>query len=168
MDPIEATAQRILVVRDRRVVLDSDLAVLYGVTPKRFNEQVRRNLRRFPADFMFKLTNQEVANLRSQFATSSWGGRRYAPFVFTEHGAIMAATILNSPKATQVSVYVVRAFVQLRAALATNRKIIERLDTLEQKFCTHDRAIGEILAAIRALAAPPDSPSKRRIGFVQG
>ena len=100
-----------------RVIVDSDLALLYGVPAKRFNEQVRRNLKRFPPDFMFRLENQEFVILRSQIATSSWGGRRYLPFVFTEHGTIMAASILNSARAIEVSVYVVRAFVQILEAI---------------------------------------------------
>jgi len=120
-------ARRIVSIRGEKVMLDADLATLYGVSAKRFNEQVRRNLARFPRDFMFRLTNQEVAILRSQFATSSWGGRRYAPYAFTEHGAIMAANILNSPRATEVAVYVVRAFVHMRTALANNREILRRL-----------------------------------------
>src|SRR5512138_2127798 len=114
----EQIAARILVLRGEKVLLDVDLAALYGVSTKRFNEQIRRNLERFQSDFMFQLTNQELAILRSQFATSSsasaWGGRRYAPYAFTEHGAIMAATVVNSARAVEVSVYVVRAFVQLR------------------------------------------------------
>lgn len=114
-------AARILILRGVRVILDADLARLYGVTPKRFNEQVRRNLRRFPPDFMFQLENQEFAILKSQNATSSWGGRRYIPFVFTEHGAIMAASILNSDCAVELSVCIVRAFVRMRDALATHR-----------------------------------------------
>jgi hypothetical protein len=170
MEELEAITQRIFVIRGERVMLDADLAALYGVTAKRFNEQVRRNIERFPSDFMFRLTNQEVINLRSPIATSSWGGRRYAPFVFTEHGAIMAATILNAPRAVEVAVHVVRAFVRMREALAASRELTKRLNELERRVGTHDRAIGEILAAIRQLAAPPDPPDpppRRRIGFVQ-
>lgn len=149
------------------MILDSDLAKLYGVTPKRFNEQVRRNRERFPRGFMFTLLNQEVAILRSQFATSSWGGRRYAPMAFTEHGAVMAATILNSPAAIEASVYVVRAFVQMREAVKANTEIARRLDQLERKVGTHDRAILEALAALRELTQAAEAPKRRRIGFVQ-
>ena len=117
MQAVEAIASRIRTIRGQRVIVDSDLALLYGVPAKRFNEQVRRNLKRFPPDFMFRLENQEFAILRSQIATSSWGGRRYLPFVFTEHGTIMAASILNSARAIEVSVYVVRAFVQILEAV---------------------------------------------------
>jgi phage regulator Rha-like protein len=169
----EQVASRILVIRGEKVLLDADLAELYGISTGRFNEQVKRNLARFPADFMFQLTNQEVRNLRSQFATSSlpraWGGRRYAPFAFTEHGAIMAATILNTSRATEVSVYVVRAFVQLRGLLATHKELAQRLDQLEarieKKLASHDQAIVGILNAIRELMKPPET-KKRPIGFV--
>jgi hypothetical protein len=159
-------AERILAVRGFRVMLDSDLAALYGVPVRRLNEQVRRNRRRFPQEFLFVLTNQEVANLKSQFATSSWGGKRKPPLAFTEHGAIMAATVLNSRRAIEVSVYVVRAFVRMREALATHREIGKRLDELERKVGTHDRSIGQILEAIRQLTQPSATASRRRIGFV--
>jgi len=147
-------------------MIDSDLAALYGVPVKRLNEQVSRNARRFPQDFVFHLDNQEVANLRSQIATSSWGGKRKPPLVFTEHGAVMAATVLNSTRAIEVSVYVVRAFVQMREALAANREIGKRLDELESKVGTHDRSIGHILDALRQLTQPPEAPKRRRIGFL--
>ncbi|HJS37297.1 MAG TPA: ORF6N domain-containing protein [Burkholderiales bacterium] len=167
MQPRDAAAQRILDLRGMRVILDSDLARLYGVTPKRFNEQVRRNAKRFPPGFVFRLTNQELAILRSQFATSSWGGRRYPPLAFTEHGAVMAATILNSPAAIEASVFVVRAFVQLREDLKAHEEIARRLAQLERKVGSHDRAILEILQALRALTQPAEAPRRRRIGFVQ-
>lgn len=165
MRPVEHIVSRILVVRGQRVMLNTELALLYGVTAKRFNEQIRRNLRRFPSDFMFRLNNQEFAILRPQIAASSWGGRRIPPLVFTEHGAIMAASILNSPRAIEVSVYVVRAFVQLRESLAMHKQIGKRLDELERKVGMHDRAIGQILEAIRQLTQPPEPAKRRRIGF---
>jgi len=155
-------ARQILVVRGHKVMIDADLAALYGVTTKRFNEQVKRNLARFPADFMFQLSETEHAALRSQIATSikGRGGRRYLPYVFTEHGTIMAATILNSPRATEMSVFIVRAFVELREALATHKELAKRLDELEsrleRKLATHDQAITGILEAIRQLMAPPE------------
>jgi len=167
MRPLDTVAQRIFVVRGLRVILDADLARLYGVTPKRFNEQVRRNLKRFPPGFMFRLTNQEVAILRSQFATSSWGGRRYPPLAFTEHGTVMAATILNSPTAVAASVFVIRAFVQMREALRTHKEIGKRLDELERKLGAHDGAILVILKALRELTAPAAPATRRPIGFVQ-
>ena len=166
MQPVEGITSRIHAIRGQRVMIDADLALLYGVSAKRFNEQVRRNLKRFPPDFMFQLENQEFAILRSQFATSSWGGWRYPPLAFTEHGAIMAASILNSARAIEVSVFVVRAFVQMREVLAVHKEIGKRLDDLERKVGTHDRAIGQILDAIRRLTAPPEPSRRRRIGFL--
>jgi hypothetical protein len=154
------------------VLLDADLAALYGVETRRLNEQVRRNRRRFPPDFIFRLTGQELENLMSQFATSRWGGRRKLPLAFTEHGAIQAATILNTRRAVEVSVYVVRAFIQLRGVLAANRELARRLDELEarieRKLSTHDRVIAEILDAIRKLMTPPEPKPRRRIGFISG
>lgn len=167
---VEAVVSRILIVRGLRVLVDSDLAALYGVPTKRFNQAVKRNSAKFPAEFMFQLTDDEFLALRSQFVTSNAGrgGRRYLPHVFTEHGALMAATILDSPRAIEVSVYVVRAFVQLRDLLAGNRELAQRLRELEQrlerKLAAHDVAIAEILAAIRQLMNPPE-PAKRPIGF---
>jgi leucyl aminopeptidase len=168
---VEPLARRIRTVRGLNVILDSDLAALYGVTTKRFNEQVRRNSSRFPSDFMLRLTGEETESLRSQFATSKTGrgGRRHLPRVFTEHGAIMAASILNSQTAIEVSVYVVRAFVAMRASVAGHKEISQRLDELEarieKRLSSHDQAIAETLSAIRTLMNTP--PSKARpIGFV--
>ena len=164
-------AQRIVIVRGHRILLDRDLAELYGVETRRLNEQIRRNRSRFPEDFMFSLTKHELAILMSQSATSSWGGYRKRPLAFTEHGAIMAATILNSRRAIEVSVFVVRAFVQMRETLAAHKELAKRLDELEtrlgRKLDGHDRAIGEILEAIRRLMTPPDPPRERGIGFVR-
>lgn len=165
---VEHISHTILLVRDQRVILDAELAALYGVTTKRLNEQVKRNPSRFPADFMFRLTAKEKANLRSQFATSKTvsrrGGRRYLPFAFTEHGAIQAATILNTSRAVEMSIYVVRAFVQLRELRASNAELARRLDELEGKLKHHDEAITAILSAIRELMHPP-MPKRRGIGF---
>jgi hypothetical protein len=167
--PLDAIRDRILIVRGCKVLLDSDLAALYGVETRRLNEQVRRNRERFPADFLIELTQTDVANLMSQIATSSWGGRRKQPLAFTEHGAIMAASVLNAPRAIEMSVFVVRAFVALREAVAGHRELRHQLETLERhvngKLAVHDEAIAEILSAIRALTAPPVS-RKRPIGFV--
>jgi hypothetical protein len=167
----EDITRAILVLRGHRVLLDTELAALYGVTTKRFNEQVRRNAKRFPADFMFQLTAEEISSLRSQFATLKLGRgrhRKYLPYVFTEHGAIMAATILNSSLAVEMSVYVVRAFVQLRELLASNKELARRFAQLEtrldKKLTTHDEAIAAILSAIRQLMHPP-VPKRRPIGF---
>ena len=163
----EQVAARILVVRGHRVILDLHLAELYGVATRRLNEQVRRNADRFPREFAFSLTNQEVAILKSQIATSSWGGKRKRPLVFTEHGAVMAATVLSSRKAIDVSVFVVRAFIQMRDALGAHREIKRRLDDLERKVGSQDEAIVRILQALRQLTQPAESPKRRRIGFIQ-
>lgn len=120
--PLEAITQRIVVLREQKVLIDADLAALYGVQTRRLNEQVRRNKARFPEDFIFELSAGEFANLKSQIATSSWGGRRKLPLAFTEHGAIMAATVLNTPRAGEVSVYVVRAFVKLRELVSSHQR----------------------------------------------
>lgn len=180
--PLDANdiAQRIQLIRGQRVILDVDLAAFYGETTKRFNQQVRRNLARFPADFMFQLDTEEAQALRLQSATldaadkpnqgaSRGQGRgrysKYLPLAFTEHGAIMAATLLASPRATQISVYVVRAFVQWRSMLATNRELAQKLHVLERKVSKHDDSIGELIETMRQLLAEP-APHKRPIGFV--
>jgi len=169
----EAIASCIVVLRGRRVILDADLARLYGVATKRFNEQVRRNAVRFPADFMFRLTFQEVAILRSQIATSNEkprrGGRRNLPWAFTEHGALMAANVLNSTRAVEIAIFVVRAFVELRESFAAHKNLAARLDELEtrleKKLTAQDQTIRAILEAIRQLMAEPE-PRRRPIGFV--
>jgi methyl-accepting chemotaxis protein len=173
MEPLERIVSRILLVRGQKVMLDADLAELYGVSTGRLNQQVRRNRDRFPSDFMFQMTNQEVERLRSQIAISigemqqvGRGGRRYLPHAFTEHGAIMAATILNTPRAIEVSVFVVRAFVRLREMVAANKELSKKLDELERRVSHHDEAITSIVKAIRELAAPPEPKAKRRIGFI--
>jgi hypothetical protein len=165
--PVEDVTRAILVLRGQRVLIDSELAALYGVTTKRLNEQVKRNAERFPDDFIFRLTRTETEALnRSQIATSSQKHRhpRFLPFAFTEHGAIMAATVLNSPRAVEMSVYVVRAFVHLRELLASNTALARKLNELEGKLKNHDDAIAAILSAIRHLMNPP-APKRRPIGF---
>jgi hypothetical protein len=169
--PVEHITGAILVLRGHRVLLDAELAALYGVTTKRLNEQVKRNVERFPEDFLFRLSAAEVETLnRSQFATGSQKHRnpRFPPYAFTEHGAIMAAMILNSPHAVEMSVYVVRAFVHLRELLSSNRELARRfaqLETrLEKKLTEHDQAIAAILSAIRELMNP-SAPKRRPIGF---
>jgi len=164
---IESVAQRILLIRGQKVMLDADLAELFGVPTKRFNEQVKRNLGRFPADFMLQLTENEHESLRSQNATlKSRRGQhsKYLPYAFTEHGAIMAATILNSPKAVEMSVFIVRAFVQLREMLSSNAELAAKLLELERKVSGHDQAIAGLIDAIRQLMMPATGKS-RPIGF---
>ena len=157
-DPLADVASRILVVRGQRVMLDMDLAALYGVTARRLNEQVRRNRERFPEGFMHELTNQEVANLKSQFATSSWGGKRKAPLAFTELGAIMAATVLNSPRAVQMTLYVVRAFVKVRESLAAHTQLARELAMLKGRVDTLDadtrKQFDQVYEAILGLMSP--------------
>ena len=164
---------RILSIRGQRVILDADLAAIYGVTTKRLNEQVRRNARRFPSDFMFQLTAGEQANLRSQFATSSssHGGRRYFPHAFTENGAVMAANVLNSPQAVRMSVFVIRAFVRMRELLSGSREFAAELKKLETKLTArldgHETAIVDVLRRIMELLDPPPAPPapQKSIGF---
>jgi cell division septum initiation protein DivIVA len=148
---------RILILRHQRVILDTALADLYNVPVKRLNEQAKRNRKRFPADFMFQLTARENKCLRSQFATSNIGrgGRRSLPYAFTEHGAIMAATVLNSEQAVEMSVFVVRAFIRLRQMLAANRELADRIAELEKHLDSHDGAIQGIINVIKKLMKPP-------------
>ena len=160
--PLERIEDAIYVIRSEKVMLDEDLAKLYGVSTKRLNEQVTRNTDRFPDDFMFRLTPDEFRNLRSQSATSSWGGRRYPPRAFTEHGAVMAANVLNSKRAVQASIQVVRTFIRLRQMLANHRGLARKLDALEKKY---DKQFRVVFEAIRQLMEPPPDKSKRRIGF---
>jgi len=180
--PSSAALERLIYrLRGRRVMLDADLARLYGVATKRFNEAFRRNHDRFPADFAFQLTAQELSHLRSQFATSSsqdhestkesgpvvrsHGGRRYLPWAFTEHGALMVATVLNSPKAVAMSVYVVRAFVQMRDRLAANLAFAKRIAEIDRTLLEHDSALRDIYRKLLPLLDPPPDPPRRHIGF---
>ena len=164
---------RIVTIRGLKVILDADLAKIYGVPTKRLNEQIKRNPARFPEDFIFQLTDEENNNLRSQFATSSLhGGRRYLPYAFTEHGAIMAANVLNSSTAIEMSVFVVRAFIKMRETLANNKALALKLAQLEKKLTkrlnVHERAIVHVLGEVRKLMAsaePSPDPPKRKIGF---
>ena len=176
---VQSISLAIAVLRGQRVILDSNLAALYGVETKRFNEAVKRNTARFPADFMFQLTADESESLRSQIATLKTGRgqhRKYMPYVFTEHGAIMAAMVLGSPHAVEVSVYVVRAFVRLREAAVLHKDLAERLVSLEEKTealaMSHDtfsrntrNQLRQVFEALRELTNPPE-PAKRQIGFV--
>jgi len=158
----EDISQRIHTLRGHRVMLDADLAELYCVPTKRLNEAVRRNATRFPEDFMFRLTEDEVEILRSQFATSRlWGGRRYFPYVFTEQGVAMLSSVLNSEQAIQVNIAIMRAFVRMRRMLVSNEELARKVDALEGKYDAQFRVVFD---AIRALMEPPKTP-RRRIGF---
>jgi len=159
----------ILTIRGQKVLLDSDLAAIYGVETKRLKEQVRRNAARFPGDFMFQLSREETTDLqasRSQIATLKRGHNvKYPPLAFTEHGAIMAATVLNSPAAVTMSVFVVRAFVRMREHLAANAAILQRLAEIDKTLLEHDHALGLIWQQLQPLLQPPPEPPPRRIGF---
>jgi hypothetical protein len=166
METLEPVKTLIHEIRRQRVILDADLARIYGVSTRRLNEQVKRNAERFPEDFAFQLTEKEATDLRSQFATSrSHGGRRYLPHAFTEHGAIMAATVLNSKQAVTMSVYVVRAFVQMREELATNREILKRLAEIDRTLLQQDAGLRSIYRKLLPLLQRAPLPPKRRIGF---
>jgi len=158
----------IIELRGQRVLLDEALSELYGVPTKVLLQSVKRNHDRFPRDFMFQLTRQELANLRSQIVTSSLGhgGRRFSPYAFTEQGVAMLSSVLRSSQAVQVNIEIMRAFVRLRGFLASNRALAGKLDELEKKVSTHDQAIAGILTAIRELMKPVESP-RRPIGFVR-
>jgi hypothetical protein len=178
----------IFTLRGHRVMLDADLARLYGVTTKRFNEACKRNRERFPEDFAFQLTGAEFANLRAQFATSSLQGAdpkvnipnrsqiatgsqkhrdpRFRPWAFTEHGALMAANLLRSERAVQMSVFVIRAFVRMREQIAANATILKRLAEIDKTLLQHDSALRDIYHKLLPLLQPPPTPPKRRIGFI--
>jgi hypothetical protein len=174
----------IYVIRGQKVMLDEDLARIYGVSTKRLNEQVKRNLVRFPKDFMFQLTEKEydllksqfmilnetkktasssaIANLKSQIATSSWGGRRKLPYVFTEHGTVMLASVLNSPQAVHASIQVVKAFVRLRELMLANKDLAKQLSVLEERY---DKQFAVVFDAIRQLMTGPQKPERKRVGY---
>jgi len=177
--PSSNIEKKIMLIRGQKVILDSDLAAMYGATTKRLNEQVKRNKNRFPSDFMFQLTAHEVINLkcqfgtsnhdnnRSQFATSSQKHRdpRFLPYAFTEHGAIMAANVLNSRQAVQMSVFVVRAFIKMREQLLNRSEMEKRLAEIEKTLMGHDTALRDLYQKIRPLLLPPPEPPRKQIGF---
>jgi len=161
--PIEVIEKKILLIGGQKVMLDSDLAALYRVTTKRLNEQVRRNLKRFPADFMYQLSREEFESLRSHFATtSSWGGRRTLPYVFTEQGIAMLSSVLNSDRAIEVNIQIMRAFVKLREMIATHKDLSRKLAELEKKY---DGQFQIVFEGIRQIIGVEDKP-KRKIGFI--
>ena len=178
----ELIENRIFVIRGQRVMLDSDLSQLYGVKTFNLNKAVKRNINRFPIDFMFQLTKKEYDNLRFQFGipsydeedsgilrsqivTSRWGGRRYLPYAFTEQGVAMLSSVLNSERAVQVNIIIMRAFVKIREILSTHKELAAKLRELEHKVSKHDNDILMIFEAIRQLMAPLPEPPKKRIGF---
>ncbi len=161
---VENIANKIYRIRFRKVMLDRDLAELYGVETKQLKRAVRRNITRFPKDFMFEMSKEEMKNWRCQSGTSSWGGTRYPPMAFTEHGAIMAAGILNSPRAIEASIKVVRAFVQLREILATHKDLAIKLEKLEEKLTEHDEQFSIVFDTIKQLLHT-ETKTKNKIGF---
>jgi hypothetical protein len=157
----------ILSVRGLRVMLDSDLAIIYGVATKQLNQQFKRNRERFPNDFAFELTNQEVMDMRSQNVTSSKRNLRRLPIAFTEHGALMLASVLNSPIAVEASVRVVRAFVLMREQLVAHKEFAQKLSELETRVSGHDEAVTNLFEAIRQLVEPPLPEDRPKIGFMR-
>lgn len=159
----------IVTIRGEKVIIDSDLAALYGVETRRLNEQVRRNKDKFPDDFMFQLTKEEFDILKSQIATSSfgWGGRRKPPLVFTEHGALQAANVLNSKQANKMSVFIVRTFIRLREMIQQNNKLSHKVDQLEKRVSDHDEILIDLVREIRKIIDVSESkPKKKSIGFI--
>jgi len=169
MKPKRPLESLILTIRGHKVLMDADLAEIYGVPTKAFNQAVKRNLERFPEDFCFRLSREEAEDVqcsRSQIVTLKRGQNvKYLPCAFTEHGAIMAATVLNSPEAVSMSVFVVRAFMQMREQLAANAAILKRLAEIDKTLLEQDSALRTIWTKLQPLLAPPPEPPRRRIGF---
>jgi len=174
LHPVERIASRILLVRGQKVLLDADLADLYGVPTGVLVQAVKRNRERFPPDFMFELTEQEVRSLKSQFvilpdkALRYWGRRRKAPYAFSEQGVAMLSSVLRSARAIAANIAIMRAFVRLREMVSANAELAKKLDELERRVAGHDEALASIVRAIRELASPAEPTPKRRIGFVSG
>ena len=164
--PTERIERAIFIVRGHKVMLSTDLAELYGIEPRVLIQAVKRNRERFPRDFMFQLSSQEFEILKSQIVISSWGGlRRARPYAFTEHGALMAANVLNSRRAVEMSVYVIRAFVRIRQEMVADEVVARRLAEIEKTLLTHDAALRDLYANIRPLLLSPPEPKRRRMGF---
>ncbi|OGI07285.1 MAG: DNA-binding protein [Candidatus Margulisbacteria bacterium GWF2_35_9] len=163
--PNELIESKILIIRGKNVLLDKDIALLYGVETRRLNEQVKRNIDRFPGDFMFQLSIEEFDLLKSHFATSNWGGTRKVPYAFTEHGALMLATVLKSPKAITTSIQIIRIFTRLRQLVNSNNEMALKLDLVIKTLNEHDGHIQSIYSVIEKLLEPTESDDKK-IGFV--
>ncbi len=162
--PQEVIEKKILLIRGHKVMIDRDLALLYQVRTSHLTRQVRRNIERFPDDFMFQLTKKEFENLKCQFGTSSWGGTRKLPFAFTENGVAMLSNVLNSKTAIRVNIQIMRAFTRIREFLSTHKELADRLRELEQKIGKHEVAIQAIFKAIQQIMEPTEKPRKK-IGF---
>ena len=163
--PVDSIVSKIALLRGEKVLIDQDLANLYGVETKHLKRAVRRHINRFPEDFMFQLTKEEFRNLRSHFGTSSWGGTRYMPIAFTEQGVAMLSSVLNSDQAIEVNIAIMRAFVQLRKIMGSHKELRRKLADLEKHLENHDEQIQAIFEAIRQLMIPPDKKDKKKIGF---
>src|SRR6266536_3494251 len=161
---VQRIAQAIFVLRGQKVILGQDLAALYGVTVGVLTQAMKRNTKRFPKDFVFQVTAEELRNLKSQIVISSWGGRRHLPYAFTEQGVAMLSSVLNSERAVKVNIAIMRTFVKLRETLETNRELAQKFSELERRVGKHDEEIDAILEAIRQLMAPPVK-ARREIGF---
>jgi len=162
---VELIAAKIFVMRGKKVMLDRDLAELYGVETKQLVRQIKRNSERFPEDFMYQLTRKEAINLRCQIGTSSWGGRRYLPYVFTEQGVAMLSSVLHSRRAIRVNIQIMRAFIKLKEILLTHKDLASKIEKLEKKYSEHDQTIRAIFEAIKELLKPQPVKEKKIIGF---
>ena len=162
--PEEIITNKIYLIRNQKVMLDSDLAELYQVETRRLNEQVKRNTGRFPDDFMFQLTEEEWTNLKSQNATSSWGGRRKLPFAFTEHGVLMLSSVLNSERSIAVNIHIMRVFTKLREMLITHQDLLIKMNELDSKVSNHDKSIKQIFSYLKQLIKQEEEP-REPIGF---
>lgn len=162
--PDEVVVDKIYQIRDQKVMLDEDLAELYGIETKRLNEQVARNPDRFPKDFMFRLTDEEFANLKSQFATSSWGGRRSLPYAFTEHGVLMLSSVLNSRQAIQVNIQIMRIYTRIRELLITHKDLLLLVEQVERKLVKQDQKIETLFAYLNKFLEKEEKPRKA-IGY---
>ncbi len=167
--PDEVVMSKIYFIRGQKVMLDKDLAELYGVETRRLNEQVKRNISRFPGDFMFQLSNDEYQNLKSQIAISSWGGRRKPPYAFTEHGVLMLSSVLNSERAIKVNIQIMRVYVRIREMILLNKDILQRLEGIERKLSDHDNQIMLIFEYLKqfeeAKQQQLEQTNRKRIGF---
>jgi hypothetical protein len=167
--PEEVIMSKIYFIRGQKLMIDNDLAQLYGVETRRLNEQVKRNIARFPEDFMFQLTKEEFENLKSQFATSSWGGRRKLPYAFTEHGVLMLSSVLNSERAIKVNIQIMRIYVRIREMIMLNKDVLQRLEGIERKMSEHDNNIMLIFEYLKqfeeAKQQQSEQENRKRIGF---
>ncbi|MEN9336886.1 MAG: hypothetical protein RLZZ500_1873 [Bacteroidota bacterium] len=165
MRPKETVLDKIYVIRNQKVLLDRDLAQLYGIETKRLNEAVKRNLSRFPEDFMFQLNESEFDHLKSQFASSSWGGNRKRPFAFTEHGILMLSSVIHSEQAISVNIQIMRLFTQMRQWILDHSELQEKIQQLEQKVDNHDKNIELVFSYLDELSEVQPEPLRKPIGY---